>query len=171
MGEKLFPVHLPGFDSRQAATMGMSVLLGCRGLGAIVGAFGGASYTGVVPSRLRVSITVGFLMGGIGYLALSGAPTIWIACAALVLAHAGGSMIWTSSSTLMQEMTEDRFRGRVFSAEFAFSMFTLAAVSTLGGYLLDHGVPLRTLAFATGLAFCVPALAWWFAQTLWRQRV
>jgi hypothetical protein len=71
----------------------------------------------------------------------------------------------------MQEMTEDRFRGRVFSAEFAFSMFTLAAVSTLGGFLLDHGVAMRTLAFATGLAFFVPALVWWFAQRLWTRRV
>lgn len=168
MGERLFPVHLPGFDSRQAATMGMSILLGSRGLGAIVGAFAGAGATGTNPVRLRASIGIGFLLGGLGYLALAGAPNIWLACAALILSHAGGSMIWTSSSTLMQNMTDDRFRGRVFSAEFALSMFILAAVSTLGGYLLDHGMGLRTLAFVTGVAFVIPAIGWSLAQRLWR---
>jgi MFS family permease len=169
MGERLFPVHLPGFDSRQAATLGMSILLGSRGLGAIFGAFGAAGSTGTHPVRLRVSILAGFLMGGLGYLALSAAPNIWLACAALILAHAGGSVIWTSSTTLMQSMTGDRFRGRVFSAEFAFSMFTLAAVSTIGGYLLDHGMGLRPLAFITGLLFFFPAAVWTLAQRLWRQ--
>jgi small neutral amino acid transporter SnatA (MarC family) len=56
----------------------------------------------------------------------------------------------------------------VFSAEFAFSMFTLAVVSYVGGWLLDHGVGLRTLAFATGIMFFLPALAWMYAQRLWR---
>jgi MFS family permease len=168
MGEKLFPLRLPGFNQQQATTMGMSILLGARGVGALIGAFTGARITGIIHGRLRASITIGFLLGGLGYLALSGAPIIWAACGALVLAHAGGSIIWTSSTTLMQDMTEDRFRGRVFSAEFAFSMFTLAVVSYVDGWLLDHGVGLRTLAFATGIMFFLPALAWMYAQRLWR---
>jgi MFS family permease len=168
MGERLFPLHLPGFDSRQAATMGMSILLGSRGVGAVFGAIGGAWFTGTVSTRLRASIGAGFLMGGMGYLVLAGASNLWLACAALILSHAGGSMIWTSSSTLMQKMTDDRFRGRVFSAEFAFSMFILAAVSTLGGYLLDHGMSLRGLALATGVVFALPAIGWGLAQRLWR---
>jgi len=151
--------------------MGMSVLLGSRGVGAIVGALAGARITGAASRPLRISIAVGFLMGGLGYLGLSGAPTIWLACAALIVAHAGGSMIWTSSTTMLQSMTEDRFRGRVFSAEFAFSMFILAAASQVGGYLLDHGMPLRTLAFGTGIMFFIPALAWASIQHLWRPRV
>ena len=168
MGEKIFPVHLPGFDQRQAATMGMSILLGARGVGALIGAFTGARITGSVAGRLRASITVGFLLGGLGYIVLSGAPVMWMACVALIAAHAGGSVIWTSSTVLMQNMTEDRFRGRVFSAEFAFSMLTLAAVSYLGGYLLDHGVSIRSLALWTGILFVIPAVAWIFAQRRWQ---
>ena len=167
MGEKLFTVHLPGFDARQAATMGMSVLLGSRGVGALVGSFAAARYAGTVSSRLRFTILIGFVMGGLGYLALAGAANVALACAALILAHAGGSIIWTSSTTLMQEMTDDRYRGRVFSAEFALSMFTLAAVSQLAGYLVDHHVPLRTIAFGTGLLFFIPALVWAYLQRLW----
>lgn len=170
MGEKLFPVHFHGFDQRQAATMGMSILLGSRGVGAIVGAFTGARLAGGDHFRLRASITIGFLMGGLGYFWLSAANSIWVACAALILAHAGGSMIWTSSTTLMQDMTDDRFRGRVFSAEFAFSMTTLAVVSYAGGWLLDHGLGIRPLAVATGMMFLLPAAAWAFAQRLWSSR-
>lgn len=168
MGERLFPVHLSGFDSRQAATLGMSLLMGSRGVGAIIGAFAGARFTGTDSWRLRISIAIGFLIGALGYLILAGAPAIWIACAGLVIAHAGASMIWTSSSVLMQSLTGDRFRGRVFSAEFALSMFTLAAVSSTGGVLLDHNMSLRALALATALVFLMPAGFWILAQRRWK---
>jgi MFS family permease len=168
MGEKIFPVRLSGFDQRQAATMGMSILLGSRGVGALVGAFTGARITGAVQSRLRAAITFGFLLGGIGYVCLSRANTLWVACLTLIAAHAGGSVIWTSSTVLLQDMTDDRFRGRVFSAEFAFSMLTLAAVSTLGGYLLDHGVSIRAMALWTGILFVIPAVVWIYVQRRWQ---
>ena len=38
------------------------------------------------------------------------------------LAHSGGSIAWVFSTTLLQKYTDDKFRGRVFSAEFAFMM-------------------------------------------------
>lgn len=169
MGEKLFPLQLPGFTHRQAATLAMSLLLGSRGVGAFLGGFASAWLAGVNDRRLRISILIGFLLGGLGYLSLSGAPSIWIAALCLIAAHCGGSIIWTSSTTLMQAFTEDRFRGRVFSAEFAFSMFTLAVVSQIGGWLLDHGFSLRRLAFATGLLFFLPAIAWLGVQERWRK--
>src|SRR5437588_11444342 len=39
MGERVFSVHLSGYNSKQAGTMGMSVLLAARGLGALIGGF------------------------------------------------------------------------------------------------------------------------------------
>lgn len=169
MGERLFPVHIAGFNSQQASTLGMSVMLASRGAGAIVGAFCTGSFAGSSKTRLRQAILIGFVLGAIGYMALAGAPGIWLACLALVVAHAGGSIIWTASTTLLMSQTEDQFRGRVFSAEFAFSMAILALVSYSGSLLLDHGVSVRTLAFATGVAILLPAVAWAQAQRLWKR--
>lgn len=172
MGERLFPVYLPHFDSRQAATMGMSLMLGSRGLGAIIGGVGVSFVAGNSKLRLRRSILAGFLLGAGGYFLLSTAPSIWVACLGLVIAHAGGSAIWVASTTMLQEQTDDRFRGRVFSAEFAFSMATLAAASYAAGVVVDQNVDLRIVAVATGAAMLIPAAAWAFAaQRLWRNEL
>ena len=167
MGERLFPVHIEGFRGAQAATMGMSILLASRGVGAIVGAFASTSLVGASSLRQRMGILFGFVAGGLGYLLLAQTSTIWWACAALVVAHAGGSVVWVASTTLLQDQTHDAFRGRVFSAEFAFTTLTLAASSQAAGLAMDHGAGVRAVAFATGLAVLAPAVAWAYAQRLW----
>jgi len=41
-----------------------------------------------------------------------------LAILAVIAAHAGTSTNWVFSTTLVQVYTDDRFRGRVFSAEY-----------------------------------------------------
>ena len=36
-GERIFPIHRAGFNQRQAGMLGMSLLMACRGVGAIIG--------------------------------------------------------------------------------------------------------------------------------------
>jgi predicted MFS family arabinose efflux permease len=163
LGERVFPVQLSGLSAQQAGTLGMSALLASRGAGAIFGAYFSGRYAGINRPRLLRSITIAFFMSAAGYLALSRAGALWIAVVTLLVAHAGGSAAWTSSTTLLQELTEDRFRGRVFSAEFAFTMFTLAVASFTAGQLVDHGVAVRTVAMATGLVMLAPAALWIYA--------
>lgn len=164
MGQRLFPLHMQGFDASQSATMGMSILLGARGVGALIGGMLGARVSGAVHSRMVMVIFVGLLCGVAGYVGLAAAPNLLLACAALVVAHAGGSAIWTSSTAMIQEMTDDKYRGRVFSAALALSMLTLAVVNQLGGWLLDHGTGMRALALWTGLALLIPAALWRWVQ-------
>jgi hypothetical protein len=64
---------------------------------------------------------------------------------------------------LLQLHTEDRFRGRVFSAEWAWSVVTMSLSSYTAGAMIDRGVPAATVATATGLAVLIPALLWSFA--------
>jgi hypothetical protein len=170
MGEKIFPLRLNGFDERQAGTMGMSILLASRGLGALIGGFTAIAYAGNSERKLRTAIFAGFVFGGLGYLTLAGAPSIFVAVAALVIAHAGGSGIWVASTTLLQQITEDRFRGRVFSAEFALMMLTVGSTGYIAGFAVDHGIGIRTMAFLTGLAVLCAAVAWSYAQRHWSSR-
>jgi len=103
-----------------------------------------------------------------GLLALGVAPTLLLACAAVVLAHAGGSTVWVFSTTLLQAQTEDRFRGRVFSAESAFNILSTSTVSYLSGFVVDLGVAARTVALGTGALLLVPFLGGSLLQRLWR---
>jgi MFS family permease len=168
-GERIFPVALKGLDARRAGMLGMSLLMASRGAGALLGPLIAGYFAGQRQSRLRLGILFGFLAGALGYTLLGDAPVLAAACAAVVLAHAGGSTIWVFSTTLLQQQTEDRFRGRVFSTDFACLVLTMSIASYLAGILLDAGVPVRTLALLTGLVALIPALAWIFALRFWRE--
>ncbi len=168
LGTRVFQVRLHGLSEPQAGTLGMSILMASRGLGAIFGAYLGGNFAGLDGTRLRRTILAGFLMGAAGYVALGGAGALGFALLTLVVAHAGGSAAWTASTTLLQQQTEDRFRGRVFSAEFAFMMLTLAIVSFIAGRLMDAGVGVRAIAVATGVLMLAPAAAWTIAVRAWR---
>ena len=167
MGEKLFPIHAAGVPESEAGTLGMSLLLGARGVGAMIGSFGGSWLCGTSQSRLRYLIMGGFVLAGAGYIGLSAAPNSAVAVICLIVAHAGGSATWIGSTGILQQVTEDKFRGRVFSAEFAFSMLVLSVVSFGAGVLNDSGVPVRTLALGTGIAMFAPFLLWVVAQRWW----
>jgi hypothetical protein len=133
----------------------------------MVGSFGGPWFTGTSQTRLRRLILVGYLAASAGYLFLSAAPTMLAALLCVMLAHAGGAATWVGSTGMLQQLTEDRFRGRVFSAEFAASMLVLSITSFIAGMASDGGVPIRTLAFATGIGMLAPFLIWMRAQRLW----
>jgi MFS family permease len=169
-GERIFPVTLGRLDAQRAAMLGMSALMSSRGLGAILGPLVSGYWAGARHARLRTGILAGFLLGGLGYVALGAAPVVWAAWAAVAVAHAGGSICWVFSTTLLHFHTEDRFRGRAFSADFAFLVTTMSLSSWVAGSLIDRGFTARSLAAATGLATLVAGLVWIFAMRSWRAR-
>jgi hypothetical protein len=110
-------------------------------------------------------VLFGFLTFGAGYLALAWLSWAPAAYAAVILSHMGGAMVWVFSTTLLQLMSEDRFRGRVFAAELGFCTAVLGITAFGAGWLLDRGVPIRTLIAATaGLTFAGGALWAWFGM-------
>jgi MFS family permease len=170
-GERIFPVRASWLNPQRGAMLGMSLLMGARGVGSLLGPVVSGYWVGRDHARLRLGILFGFVSGALGYFALSAAPSLATACAAVVLAHAGGSMVWVFSTTLLQFQTDDRFRGRVFSTDFAFLVLTMSVSSYSMGHLVDWGVPVRTLAAATGVVALIPAVAWIFGLRLWRKPV
>jgi MFS family permease len=167
--ERVFPVSVDWLGPQRATMLGMSILLGCRGVGALIGPLIGNALAGHSEIRLRQGILLGFICAALGYFGLYAAPTLALACLAVIFSHAGGSVIWVFSTTLLQLRTEDRFRGRVFSTELAFHILTVSSVSALAGVLVDAGYSVRALAALTGLVVAVPALGWWMAQRLWQR--
>lgn len=169
MGQQVFPLRWPGLATQRGAVLGMSMLIGARGIGALIGPLISARWAGHQQSRLRLGVLFGFLAVGAGYTALSEAGSLWTACLWVILAHCGGSTVWVFVTTLLQLNVDDQFRGRVFSAELGFSMLTLAIGAYVAGVLLDHSIAPRSVALATGLFMTVPAGAWACALRLWRE--
>jgi hypothetical protein len=162
MGAREFAVHGHGIDPAGGAMLGMSILLGGRGLGALVGPLVSARWAGHNDHRLRLGILFGYLTIACGYGLIGVSRTVWMAAACAMIAHAGGSTVWVFSTTLLQLRSDDRFRGRVFSADLGLASLTFATTAYLCGHFLDLGVSVRTMATGTGLVMLLPAsiLAW-----------
>lgn len=168
MGEQVFRHELNWFAGEKAGVLGMSLLLGSRGLGSLICPLIAVHWTRGQEDRFRIGILVSFAVASAGYFLLGFAPSLLFACMAVMIAHGGGAMGWVFSSTLLQIHTDDKFRGRVFSAEFAFLMFTLSLTSYSAGLLLDGHMSARNVAHLTAAAVLVPGLAWAWAQRFWR---
>jgi hypothetical protein len=162
MGAREFAVHGHGIDAAGGAMLGMSILLGGRGLGAMVGPLVAARWAGESDHRLRLGILFGYLTIAGGYGVLGASRSVWMAAVCAMLAHMGGSTVWVFSTTLLQLHTEDRFRGRVFAADLGLGSLTFAVTAYLAGRFLDAGISARTVATGTGLLMLIPAaiLAW-----------
>src|SRR5580698_5074082 len=169
LGAHEFAVHWRNVDAARGAMLGMSILLGGRGLGALVGPLVSARWAGRSDRRLQLGILFGYLTIALGYGILGSTRTVWMSAACAMLAPAGGSTVWVFSTTLLQLHTEDRFRGRVFSADLGFSMLTIAAGAYLCGRLLDAGIAARTVATYTGLVMLIPATLWTLAMRVGRE--
>src|SRR5258705_7968199 len=157
MGQKYFPVRWHNLDPQRGAMLGMSMLLGARGLGALIGPLFSAPWAGHQARRLRSGILYGYLVIALGYALIGRAGNVWWACWWAAVAHCGGATVWVFSTTLLQLNTEDRFRGRVFSADLGLCMLTIAVGAYVSGVLLDVGISARTLVSATGIIMLGPA--------------
>ena len=168
MGERVFPLSGRGFTVARGGMLSMSLLMASRGLGSLVGPLLANSWAGQNQGRLRALILAGLTIGGTGYMLLGAAPRLALACAAIMFAHMGASNIWVSSTTLLQMNTDDRFRGRVFSADLSVLTLMMAIATFLAGRILDSGISVRELAVGVGATVMLPAAAWLWAQGLWK---
>ena len=162
-GQRVFPVG-------DGAAAGIGVLYGARGVGAGLGPITLRWILGQDRVRLRRAIGPAFFMVGLFYVALAGAPSLWIAALCVLLAHFGGSILWVFSTVLLQLEVPDRFRGRVFAAELALVTLMSSASSYWTGHQLDHaGWSPRTLSLVLGAMFCVPGALWLIIQSRWSE--
>ena len=117
----------------------MSLLMGARGAGALIGPLISGRVGRQRQSRLRTGILVGFLLASAGYLLLGLSKSLALAVAAVIVAHAGSSTNWVFSTTLLQIYTTDRFRGRVFAADYGLCMlgYPRAAISPVSRSIGD----------------------------------
>ena len=154
LGERVFPVG-------GSAAAGIGVLYAARGIGAGIGPILARAWLGQQPDEMRRAIAPSYFLVSVFYLMLSWSPTILLASAAVIGAHAAGSVLWVFSTVLLQMSVPDRFRGRVFSAELALLMIISAASSYVCAYAMDAwGASPFVLTRVLGVVFVLPAVGW-----------
>ena len=161
LGQRVFPLKIGGIGAARGGVLGMSLLMGARGVGALMGPLFGGAWARNKHERMRVGILIGFLCAAAGYVFLGLSSVLPLAICGVAVAHGGGSANWVFSTTLLQQYTEDRFRGRVFAAELGLLMLAVSASGYVAGAAIDWGVAPQMFAIGVGVAMLAPAGLWW----------
>jgi predicted MFS family arabinose efflux permease len=112
---------------------GTGILLGARGLGAGLGPLVASRFArGQLSRVLRVCGVAGLFFSAF-YMAGAWAPVIFLAAAAIAIAHLGGGAQWTLSTYGLQVRTPDAIRGRVMAGDFAIVTLVMSISSLLAG--------------------------------------
>ena len=136
------------------------ILYSVRGLGAALGPILAWHYFGETKKAMYRSISLSFFVSSGAYILFSQAATLLWAVPFVLLGHIGGSIQWVFSTTLLQQIVPNEFRGRGFAAEMALLTLILSLSTYFTGLGLDHGVDPRLLALRLALIFLVPGTFW-----------
>ena len=149
---------LPAFgrDIWRSGPEGYGLLLSAAGGGALVGAFGLASFKRV--RHQGAVMLVSGLLFSISLTAFAVSPTIWIGLALLFIAGITSTVFSTIISTFIQFSVPNEMRGRVMSL-YAVTLIGLPSLGALGSGALAEwlggvqGAPRSVLLGAVLLAF------------------
>jgi MFS family permease len=136
-----------------------------RGVGALVGPLVARRLLGESVRDLRRGIQIAFPLAAAAMIAFAHAPTAAIAALLLVVAHAGGSIVWVSSTQILQLTVPNELQGRAFSVEFAALTLTMALSNGFAGGALGRDLlSLRGVTFAMAAAAATSAAVWALAM-------
>jgi MFS family permease len=136
------------------------ILYSVRGIGAALGPILAWHYLGETRKAMYRSISFSFFIASGAYILFSLAPTLLWAIPCVLVGHIGGSIQWVFSTTLLQQIVPDQFRGRVFAAEMALLTLILSFSTYFTGLGLDHGVDPRLLTMRLAIIFLLPGTFW-----------
>lgn len=165
----LLPVF--ALDRFGAGDAGIGILLAARGLGALIGPYGGRALARDDGRRLVFWCGASIAAYAVAYLFLPLAPSLWVAAALVTLAHAGGGNQWVSSTFALQVTTPDAVRGRVMSLDFGLATLAMGTSAILAGAIAEWtSIDVATWCLA---AFALLYGAGWLTWTrdLWRGEV
>lgn len=150
------------FVRGQDGAWSLGLLYASFGLGAILGPTLLNLVNDGSPARMRRLIAAGAALLAAGLLLLARAPSLAVACVAILLRGAGGSTLWTFSTIILQKVIPSGMLGRVFAIDFAVSQLVAVSFALFWGVVMDR-VGLRPVVLAAGLLSLLPCLLWSWA--------
>lgn len=160
LGEQLTPDE-PG--------IGIGLLYAARGLG-----------TGLGPIAARIWVPrqehwptllgLGIIASGVAYAAVGWSPWNYGILALVVLGHMPSGANWTFSTVLLQQRTEDRYRGRVFATEWLLLTCTNSTAILVVSLLLESATLTLRQAIVGSSAVLVATGLLWLATVVPQER-
>ncbi len=155
-----------GRDVFGAGAFGIGLLFSARGVGALVGPFIVRGVTRTDEAQYR-TIPFSIAVFGLGYLALTVSPVLWIGFVAILLGHIGGGAQWMTSTYGLQREVPDHIRGRVLSADFGLVTLMISISSVITGFAADRVGAVTATAIVSSVSLLFALVWWWFTRRLW----
>lgn len=156
-------------DVFNAGAIGIGMLQLARGIGIVVGPLLAARFAMERIDRSQRLIVVGFMLTGLSYLAFGLAPSLGIAMVFVFMAHMGWGSNWMLSAALLQQLTPDFVRGRIFSMDLGLVTLMLAISTFVTGLAVDYFDP-HIVAVGLGLTFIIYGVLWALVVKLSQRR-
>ena len=147
-----------------ALSLGMMYCL--NGIGGGLGPILARYWTGDQNKRLRISITLGYLIGVFGLVItapLFNLPTVLFGGAIRSL---GNGIVWVFSTQLLFKSVPNEIRGRIFGSELALYTLVGGIGTAIIGVLLDQ-FQVEPILWAMAALPLLPAVLW----SLWQKRL
>lgn len=139
-------------------TLGMGLLYGARGLGALIGPLLLRAVL-ATPRRLMTGLAVSMATYGVAYLLVGATPWFWLVLVLVVIAHIAGGGNWVLSNYALQTEIPDELRGRVFAADVMIAMVAVSLSQAVAGYFTDLVGPQLVISVCGGITLLY-ALVW-----------
>ncbi|MBP6629731.1 MAG: MFS transporter [Kofleriaceae bacterium] len=149
-----------------AGDAGTGLLLGARGLGALLGPLAAARVRPWLrPGRSILLVCGGsMLLYSLTYALLPLAPTLASAAVLVLVAHLGGGAQWSLSTYGLQLVSPDEIRGRILSVDYGLATLAIGLSAIGAGVGTEWIGPDRTIWVMTTLGVLY-ALTWsWWTR-------
>ncbi|MBK8986791.1 MAG: MFS transporter [Chloroflexi bacterium] len=151
------------------ATAVLGAIYVVSGLGTGLGPIVLRSWLGDSRRRILLGISIGFVLLTVGIMTLARAGSLPVFLSGTLVRTVGSGAVWVFSAALLQMLTPDRFRGRVFAFEFAALTLTQSVATFFAGYAQDSwGMDVRGVTAVLGWLSMVMAALWFLVH--WRVR-
>ena len=148
------------FTIGEAGGISLGLMFGIAGIGTGIGPLAARRFTGDRSRPLRVAILLGYLLSTVGLLVTAPLLNFETVLLGTLLRGIGGGILWVFSTQLLLQWVPNRFRGRVFSTEFAIFTLMSAAGASLAGVGLDSSLGISEMLWWLAGLSVIPSVLW-----------
>jgi predicted MFS family arabinose efflux permease len=165
LAERFFPLGEKG-------AITLSIFYAMTGIGSGLGPLLVRRWLGDSRRASMWALSLGFVLLTVGIFWLSRAASLPEAAAATLVRTLGGGTLWVFSAALLQVLSEDHFRGRVFAFEFTLFTLTQSIATLWAGLAQDQlGLGVREVLLYSSYLSVVVAGLWLVFHALTFRRV
>lgn len=143
----------------------LGYMYGVNGVGSGIGPILARHWTGDRDKLLRISISLGYLIGALGVVITAPLYNLITVLIGGFVRSIGGGIVWVFSTQLLLQNAPNEIRGRIFGTEFALFTLMGSIATAIVGALLDQ-FQIRTILWGMVALPLIPTVFW----SLWQVR-